>query len=187
MIDPNSSDSIYCVSIRSLMEMQCLATAMSSVVRTPICIGLDGTLGAGKTQWTRFFAESLGANPRDVTSPTFVLVHRYETIPRIYHLDAYRLADEDEFYELGVEEMFQEDSISIIEWSKRVEDSLPDERWMVFIEVVSEEARSVTIEAIGPRSIQSLHLLRCQWTSLMETNLHTSDRIEKQRDHGEAS
>ena len=67
--------------------------------------------------------------PREAaTSPTFVLVNEYRGRLPIYHFDAYRLRDEDEFIELGPEEYFESDGVTFVEWADRVADCLPAER-----------------------------------------------------------
>src|ERR1700722_3758959 len=74
-------------------------------------VALIGQLGAGKTHLTRSIAEALGADPRAVSSPTFVLIQEYAARLPIYHFDAYRLRGPDEFAELGTEEYFQGDGV----------------------------------------------------------------------------
>jgi tRNA threonylcarbamoyladenosine biosynthesis protein TsaE len=115
--------------IDSLEECRNLAVRLADTLRgrLPCVIALTGTLGAGKTQWTKFFAEELGANPLDVSSPTFVLIHPLATEPPIYHIDAYRITDSDEFLELGVEELFELPAITIIEWADRFPECMPKE------------------------------------------------------------
>jgi tRNA threonylcarbamoyladenosine biosynthesis protein TsaE len=92
----------------------------------PLAIGLTGTLGAGKTQWTTFFAQALGTPPESTSSPTYVLIHRYDSDPLIYHVDAYRVHDEDEFLELGLEELFDSPCITIVEWADRFSQLMPE-------------------------------------------------------------
>ncbi|MCU0709211.1 MAG: tRNA (adenosine(37)-N6)-threonylcarbamoyltransferase complex ATPase subunit type 1 TsaE [Pirellula sp.] len=92
----------------------------------PLAIGLTGTLGAGKTQWTTFFSHALGAPSESTSSPTYVLIHRYDSEPVIYHVDAYRVQDEDEFLELGIEELFESNGITIVEWADRFPNLMPD-------------------------------------------------------------
>ena len=69
-------------------------------------VALCGTLGAGKTRLVQAIAEAAGVDRRDVLSPTFVLIQEYHGRRSIYHIDAYRLRDEDEFLALGPEEYF---------------------------------------------------------------------------------
>ncbi len=112
-------------------------------------VALVGTLGAGKTRLVQAIAEGCGIQRRDVVSPTFVLVHEYPGERMLYHIDAYRLKDEDEFLELGPEEYFESDGITLIEWADRVEDCLPRERLEVRIEVTGEETRAFELFASG--------------------------------------
>src|SRR5437868_10271191 len=78
-------------------------------------IGLTGPLGAGKTQLVRAIAEGLDiSNSRLVSSPTFVLIQEYDGRVPIYHFDAYRLSSEREFLDLGVDEYFAGQGVSLI-------------------------------------------------------------------------
>jgi tRNA threonylcarbamoyladenosine biosynthesis protein TsaE len=135
--------------LKSLEDCRRLAQGLANNLMVPMVIGLDGTLGAGKTQFTRFLAEALGADPRDVSSPTFVLVHRYATKPPMYHLDAYRVSDEDAFLDLGIEEMFEQPAVSVIEWSERVANCLPKDHLHFHFEWIDEHARGATMSASG--------------------------------------
>lgn len=133
-----------------------LAAAMAQLLPSELVIGLVGTLGAGKTTLTQFLASETGVDPEDVTSPTFTLLCSYDAKIaagpiRLHHLDAYRLSDEDEFLELGVEEMFDADNTwTLIEWADRVESVLPPGTLWITIEMESSAdqtspARVITI------------------------------------------
>lgn len=79
---------------------------------------LNGELGAGKTTFTKGLALALGVE-RSVTSPTFTIIKEYVGSKfELIHMDMYRLEDEDEVYELGVEEYLRKDTIVVIEWNK---------------------------------------------------------------------
>lgn len=140
--------------VQDLDDCQSVARSLAaSVARRrssalPLVIGLVGTLGAGKTQWTKFFAQALGAEPDDVSSPTYVLIHRYNSEPVIHHVDAYRVKDPDEFLELGVEELFDGPQITIVEWADRFRDLMPDSTVWITIELDATHAhrRTITIE-----------------------------------------
>jgi tRNA threonylcarbamoyladenosine biosynthesis protein TsaE len=110
-------------------------------------IALSGTLGAGKTRLVQAIAAACGVDPADVTSPTFVLCREYHGTRTIYHLDVYRLKDEDEFLELGAEEMFASQSLVVVEWAERVADFLPEERVEITLDVVGEASRRATLRA----------------------------------------
>jgi tRNA threonylcarbamoyladenosine biosynthesis protein TsaE len=92
-------------------------------------VALIGELGAGKTFLVRAIAEGLGiANPAVVNSPTFVLIQEYDARLPIYHFDAYRLATEAEFADLGAHEYFGGDGVSLVEWADKVPACLSAER-----------------------------------------------------------
>jgi tRNA threonylcarbamoyladenosine biosynthesis protein TsaE len=112
-------------------------------------VALSGTLGAGKTQLVQAVAAAQGIDPRDVSSPTFVLVNEYSAQPPIYHLDAYRVRDDDEFLELGVEEYFDRPGWTFIEWADRVAACLPLERLDISIDALGETSRRFALTARG--------------------------------------
>ena len=112
-----------------------LGAALAQVLPPGSVVALDGLLGAGKTRLVQAVAAACGVDRRDVVSPTFVLVHEYQGTPPIYHIDAYRLRDEDEFLQLGVHECFGPPNLVFIEWAQRIAACLPDERIEIKIEV----------------------------------------------------
>ena len=114
-------------------------------------IALCGTLGAGKTRLVQAIAAAYGVPREDIVSPTFVLAQQYQGSRTINHLDAYRVRDEDEFLELGVEELFETDAITIIEWADRISSVLPDEYLRIDIEVTGPTARRFVVQSHGPR------------------------------------
>lgn len=111
-------------------------------------VALIGTLGAGKTRLVQSVAVALGLPLGAVTSPTFVLVNEYRDgrMP-IYHFDAYRLRDEDEFLELGPEEYFDGRGITFVEWADRVANCLPVEYFTIAIEVLGPTEREFVVTA----------------------------------------
>ena len=125
--------------------------AIAEVLPPGTTVALCGTLGAGKTRLVQAVAESLGVERRNVVSPTFVLVQEHHGRRDIYHIDAYRLRDEDEFLALGPEEFFESDALVFIEWADRVESCLPNDRVEVHIEVTGPQSRRFTVVPIGQR------------------------------------
>lgn len=134
-----------------------LAAAFAQSMPRQLVIGMVGTLGAGKTTMTQQIAAALGLDTAEVTSPTFNLLSSYQGTLReqpieLHHLDAYRLGDEDEFLELGVEELFEaENSWVIIEWADRVEAVMPPET--LWIELDLESGEGSADQASPPRSV----------------------------------
>lgn len=112
-------------------------------------IALCGTLGAGKTRLTQALAAACGVPRDEVVSPTFVLCQQYVGDRTIQHLDAYRLHDEDELRELGIEELLASDDLTIIEWADRVPAALPDEHLRIDIEVIGPTARRFCARWVG--------------------------------------
>jgi tRNA threonylcarbamoyladenosine biosynthesis protein TsaE len=115
-------------------------------------VALVGQLGAGKTYLVRAIAEGLGVpDSRLVTSPTFVLIQEYEGRLPIYHFDAYRLAGDVPFAELGAHEYLEGDGVCLIEWADRVAGCLPGEYLLVSLFVLGPTSRRVRLEARGER------------------------------------
>jgi tRNA threonylcarbamoyladenosine biosynthesis protein TsaE len=113
-------------------------------------VALVGQLGAGKTHLARAIAEGLGVpDSRCVTSPTFVLIQEYPARLPIYHFDAYRLPGAAAFADLGADELFEGEGVSLVEWADRVPQCLPAEHLRVTLTVTGETARQAKLEAFG--------------------------------------
>ncbi len=95
-------------------------------------ICLDGDLGVGKTVFTQGFAAGLEIDDY-VNSPTFTIVKEYEGRLPLYHFDVYRIGDSSEMEEIGYEDYFYGQGVSIIEWPELIEDLLPDDAHWVRI------------------------------------------------------
>lgn len=149
-----------------------LGAALAQALPRPAAIALDGDLGAGKTRLVRALARGLAIDPDQVTSPTFVLLHEYPGETPIFHFDAYRLAGEEEFWQLGVEE-YLDGGVTVIEWAQRVSACLPDERLQIAIEIVGDTRRKFTLVAHGERHRQALARLR----QLLGSGAMASDHI----------
>ncbi len=142
------------IEIGSEEETVALGERLAAALPVPSVVSLVGTLGAGKTRLVRAIAEALGVT-EEVTSPTFVLINEYRSgrVP-IYHLDTYRLNDEDELLEIGIDEYFAGGGpagpgLTFVEWGNRFPDSLPPGTITVTIELVDQTSRRVTIEGLA--------------------------------------
>lgn len=101
-----------------------LGQRLGSAARAGDVVALHGELGAGKTTLVHGLAAALAiAGP--VPSPTFVLVREYEGRLRLWHVDAYRLADSDEALAIGLDECLPGDGVTCVEWAERIADLLP--------------------------------------------------------------
>ena len=109
---------------------------------------LIGDLGVGKTVFTKGFAEGLGIT-EPVNSPTFTILQIYEEgrLP-LYHFDVYRIEEPEEMEEIGFDEYIDGDGVCLIEWAGRIEELLPEETIVVFIEKDLEKGldyRKITV------------------------------------------
>lgn len=108
---------------------------------------LTGELGAGKTAFVRGLARGLGADPAEVSSPTFVLLTSYPGRLTLHHADLYRLAGDGDEVELGLEELPGARGVLAVEWADRLERSC----WMrpvrVHLTHAGDDRRRVRIEA----------------------------------------
>jgi len=100
-------------------ELSRFGEELGRTLSAPAVIGLSGALGTGKTTLVQAICRGIGARAL-ATSPTYTLVHHYETAGRpVYHVDCYRLRSRDEARDLGFEDMLRESAIVLIEWPER--------------------------------------------------------------------
>jgi len=115
----------------------------------PQMILLSGDLGSGKTTLTKGIVSGLGAAPEeDVTSPTFTLLHVYgseEAKQRVFHGDLYRIEKFHDFETLGMEDIFAEPSIVILEWSERFPLPSPWPQVKIRIEHAGGDSRRIAV------------------------------------------
>ena len=112
---------------------------------------LNGDLGVGKTVFTQGFAKGLGIE-ENVNSPTFTIIQVYEEgrIP-LYHFDVYRIGNPEEMYEIGYEEYFFGEGVCLIEWSKLIDELIPEEAINIEIDKNLEKGldyRKITVEGL---------------------------------------
>lgn len=135
------------ISINNLDELNHFANVLVRHLEPSDLILLNGDLGAGKTTLTQFIGKHLGVK-RNINSPTFNIIKSYKgSNLKLHHMDCYRLEDSDE--DLGFDEYFQDDGITIIEWSQFIQDLLPKEHLIINIETLSETKRTIKLEAQG--------------------------------------
>jgi len=115
-------------------------------------VALYGDLGTGKTTFVRGIAAGIGAKPRAVTSPTFVLIHEYRGRLMLAHADLYRLEAGEDVRHLGMEDYFNEQTAVAVEWAERGSAHLPLDRLDVWLAHACCDTRSIRMRATGPRS-----------------------------------
>lgn len=134
--------------VDTLEETQALALKLATFVEPQYTITLEGDLGAGKTTFTQSFAKGLGIK-RTVNSPTFTIMKQYEGRIALNHLDVYRLENSDE--DLGWDEIFYGDAVTIVEWAHLIEEELPKERLAIEITRIDETSRKFVLKPMGEK------------------------------------
>ncbi len=135
-----------------------LAAQLAPLLAAGDLVLVDGPLGAGKTFFARALARSLGLAPDvRVTSPTFTLVHEYETEPKLVHADLYRLSDDERgVFELGLLAQRDDGALLVVEWGLAFERLLGGDALVL---ALARDPRRAVISATGPRSRQLLEAL----------------------------
>lgn len=131
------------IEIKNQQETETFGMNLGQTAGPGTVIALIGDLGTGKTTLTKSIARGLGIESV-ITSPTFNIVKEYDTgrLP-LYHFDVYRIGDIDEMYELGYEEYFYGNGISIVEWADIIEELLPEDALIINIEYGEKEGERI--------------------------------------------
>lgn len=122
--------------------------AFAKTLTAPMLVLLTGDLGSGKTTLTKGIVAGLGAaNEDEVTSPTFTLVHVYSKRPqaKVYHADLYRIESFHDFETLGLEDVFSNPAIVILEWSERFPLDSPWPEVRIRLEHAGGDSRRITV------------------------------------------
>jgi tRNA threonylcarbamoyladenosine biosynthesis protein TsaE len=134
----------------SYEETMQLSKRLGHLLKAGDVLTLEGDLGAGKTTFTKGLALGLGIK-RVVSSPTFTIIKEYEGRLPLYHMDVYRLEDSDE--DLGFDEYFLGNGVTVVEWAKFIQDMLPEEFMMIEIYHESESKRRIIFTPKGERYV----------------------------------
>ena len=111
-------------------------------------IALEGDLGAGKTTFTKGLAKGLEVK-KTVNSPTFTIIKEYRGRLPLYHMDVYRVADAYE--DLGFDEYFEGEGVTVVEWAHLIEEQLPEERLTIFLYHQGQNQRKIVLKPKGQR------------------------------------
>lgn len=122
-------------------------------------LGLNGTLGCGKTKLTQGIVSGLGLTDQTVVSPTFTLCIPYEGRISLWHLDAYRIKDDDEVYELGLDEAVDDGCSIVIEWVDKIRELIPPLDLVIELEHRSQAERKLEFSGFTPQGTQLLKVL----------------------------
>lgn len=137
----------YVRETRSESETAAFAAELAGLAEPGTVLALDGSLGAGKTRFAQAYAAALGV-PGLVNSPTFTIIKEYEGRLPFYHMDVYRISLA-EAEELGLDDYFLGDGVTLVEWASRIEPALPEERLHIEIEHSGPETRRFRCRPVG--------------------------------------
>ena len=130
----------------SAAETAEVGARIAAMLSPPAVVMLIGDLGSGKTTLAKGIVQALGAAPpEEVLSPTFSLVHEYEGEPKVYHLDLYRLDTVPQLETLGLEDIWEQRAIVLIEWGERFDSELPGVRLEVRLDYDGDHGRVIEI------------------------------------------
>ncbi|HNB93956.1 MAG TPA: tRNA (adenosine(37)-N6)-threonylcarbamoyltransferase complex ATPase subunit type 1 TsaE, partial [Microthrixaceae bacterium] len=133
----------------SVLETRDLAAALAELARPSDLLVLVGDLGAGKTAFTQGFGRGLGIDEQ-ITSPTFALVRSYTGRLDLYHLDVYRLEQVSEALDLGLSELLDDGSVTVIEWGDTIAPALPHDYLEVHLRFDVPDGPAPTGESSAP-------------------------------------
>jgi len=132
----------------SAEETQNIGRIIGEGLNSGDVVALTGELGSGKTCITRGIARGLGVPEEyQITSPTFTLINEYPGRVTLYHVDIYRLSGSQDLKDMGYEEYFYGDGITVIEWAEKIKDILPEdeERLNIRLRYIDENKREIKI------------------------------------------
>lgn len=125
-----------------------LASKLAEVLKPGDVICLEGDLGAGKTTFTKGLAQGLDIK-KTVNSPTFTIIKEYKGRLPLYHMDVYRVADSYE--DLGFDEYFEGEGVTVVEWAHLIEEQLPAELLTIYLYHEGLEKRKIVFVPKGKR------------------------------------
>ena len=127
----------------SLSETEAIGRCLGEALEPGTVVGLEGTLGTGKTRLTQGVALGLGIPAGQVVSPTFTICVPHHGRLTLWHLDAYRIEDPTEVDELGLDEAVEDGVVLIVEWSDRVVGLIPPPDLIGTLEADGDQQRRI--------------------------------------------
>ncbi|MGM0843265.1 MAG: tRNA (adenosine(37)-N6)-threonylcarbamoyltransferase complex ATPase subunit type 1 TsaE [Bacillota bacterium] len=124
------------------------AEKLAAHLKPGAVLTLEGDLGAGKTTFTKGLAKGLGVT-KTVNSPTFTIIKEYRGRLPLYHMDVYRL--DDSFEDLGFDEYFEGEGVTVVEWAHLIQDQLPEELLSLSIYREGDSTRRIVLKPYGDR------------------------------------
>jgi tRNA threonylcarbamoyladenosine biosynthesis protein TsaE len=130
---------------RSEEETIALGRELSATL-APGAVLLIGNLGAGKTTMAKGIVEGLcGARADEISSPTFTLIHQYGHVRPVYHIDLYRLDEQRDVENLGLDDLFGSGAVVLLEWAERFPALLPRQRTEIRLLTLPDDTREIAV------------------------------------------
>lgn len=147
---PDNGLTVSVYRTRSEEETVALGERLASELPARAVVLLIGNLGAGKTTLAKGIVKGLGAaDPDEVSSPTFTLIHEYGESGRVYHIDLYRLDEARAVATLGLDELMDREAVLLVEWGERFPELWPKDRIDIRLKVAGEgEEREIEVSLV---------------------------------------
>ena len=134
----------------SFKETQKIGEEFAKKLKGGEVLALYGDLGSGKTTFMQGLAKGLGIE-RNIISPTFIIMRTYhlkgEVLKNLYHLDLYRIENESQAVELGLEELMEDsENIVAIEWPEKIENLMPSNKITIYFTYLNDDKREIRID-----------------------------------------
>ncbi|MCL5410944.1 MAG: tRNA (adenosine(37)-N6)-threonylcarbamoyltransferase complex ATPase subunit type 1 TsaE [Patescibacteria group bacterium] len=137
---------------KSEEETYKIASDLAKKIKPGDVFALEGDLGSGKTTFIKGFAKALGIT-NEITSPTFVLLKRYNIphsivgIKDLIHIDCYRMSSLEDAHSIGINELLEDkDSIILLEWPSKIREILPLRTIRLTFEYINDRERKISVD-----------------------------------------
>ena len=131
--------------VYTFQDIQEAAATLWNSVKDRKILAFHGDLGAGKTTFIRALCSQLGIKDL-VSSPSFSIINEYDSISgRVYHMDLFRIKDEDEAIRAGVEDCVNSGFTCLVEWPERAGGIFPSDTLNIYMEVLDEQTRKIRL------------------------------------------
>ena len=130
----------------SLEDLASIAAEIISSVKNKTLL-FYGEMGVGKTTFIKEICQQLGILD-NISSPTFSLVNEYQTSKKekVFHFDFYRIEEEEEALDIGIEEYFDSDEWCLVEWPENIENLLPLDAAQIHLSILDDEQRNIQLK-----------------------------------------
>lgn len=140
---------IVTFSAKSLEETHSIGVALGSQLNGKTIITLKGDLGSGKTSFVQGLAKGFCVPDKFyVTSPTYNIINEYPGRLTLYHIDLYRISDPDELYDIGFEEIIDDEAVIAIEWPDRLPEGWIKADISINIKITENDSRSFSFHIL---------------------------------------